>query len=127
MQMKLRFAAIVALSGLLVGPALAQSFSASEIIATIGTTQFMKAAGKVDRASSARVVRLSILLGGKTAGKRMARAEAMYARDLDYLHSNLTISPIVMQAIRASGFDVESIVALTIDSEGSAILYADDL
>jgi len=125
--MKLRFAAIVVLSGLIAGPALAQSFSASEIIATIGTTQFMKAAGKVDRATSARVVRLSILLGARTAGKRMARAEALYERDLDYLHSNLTISPIVMQAIRGSGFDVESIVALTIDREGSAILYADDL
>jgi len=125
--MKLQFVAIVAMSSLMAGPALAQSASATEVIATIGTSQFLKAAGKVDRASSARVIRLSILLGGKTAGKRMARAEAIYERDLEYLHSNLTISPIVMQAIRGSGFDVESIVALTIDSEGSVILYADDL
>ena len=125
--MKLKFAAIIALSSLLAAPALAQSASVNEIIASIGTNQFLKAAGKVDGASSARVVRLSILLGAKSAGQRMARAEAIYERDLDYLHSNLEVSPIVMQAIRASGFDVNSIVALTIDGDGSAILYADDL
>jgi hypothetical protein len=125
--MKLKLIAVLALSGLLATPALAQFGSVNEIIASIGTSQFLKAAGKVDGASSARVLRLSTFLGARTAGERMARAEAIYERDLDYLHSNLVVSPIVMQAIRASGFDVNSIVALSIDSEGSAILYADDL
>lgn len=125
--MKLKFAAVLALSSLMAVPALAQYSSVNEIIASIGTSQFLKMAGKVDGASSARVVRLSTFLGAKSAGERMARAEAVYERDLDFLHSNLVVSPIVMQAIRASGFDVNSIVALTLDSEGSAILYADDL
>jgi hypothetical protein len=125
--MKLKLAAILALSGLLTVPALAQPTDINAIIASIGDSQFMKAAGKVDGASSARVVRLSTFLGARTAGERLARAEAIYERDLDYLHRNLVMSPIAMQAIRASGFDVNSIVALSLDSEGSAILYADDL
>ena len=125
--MKLKLAAIIALSSLLATPALAQFTSVNEIIASIGSSQFLRAAGKVDGASSARVVRLSTFLGAKSAGQRMARAEAIYERDLDYLHSGLVVSPIVMQAIRASGFDVNAIVALSIDGDGSAILYADDL
>ncbi|MGN6486252.1 MAG: hypothetical protein ACTHLT_00340 [Devosia sp.] len=125
--MKLKLAAILALSALLTAPAVAQPTDVNSIIASIGDSQFMRAAGKVDGASSARVVRLSSFMGAKTAGERLARAEAIYERDLAYLHGNLLMSPIVMQAIRASGFDVNSIVALSLDGDGSAILYADDL
>ena len=125
--MRLKFAAILALSGLMAAPAYAQGATVNQIIASIGTTQFMKAAAKVDGASSARVVRLSTFAGAKQAASRMALVETIYERDLEFLHSNLQTSPIVMQAIRASGFDVNSIVLATIDSEGSAILYADDL
>jgi hypothetical protein len=125
--MKLKFAAVLALGTLFAAPALAQFTDANEIISSIGTTQFQKAAGKVDAASSARVVKLSTFLGAKSAAGRLATAETIYERDLDYLHRNLLVSPIVMQAVRASGFDVNAIVAVWIDSEGSAILYADDL
>ena len=123
--MKLKLAAILVLS--LTVPALAQPTDINAIIGGIGDSQFTRAAGEVDGASSARVVRLSTFMGAKTAAERLARAEAIYERDLDYLHSNLVLSPIAMQAIRASGFGVNSIVSLNLDSEGSAILYADDL
>jgi hypothetical protein len=123
--MRFKLAAILALS--LTLPALAQPTDINAIIGGIGDSQFLRAAGKVDGASSARVVRLSTFMGARTAVERLARAEAIYGRDLDYLHSNLVMSPIAMQAIRASGFDVNSIVSLSLDSEGSAILYADDL
>lgn len=122
-----KLAAALAVLTLLATPALAQFSSASEIIQSIGGNRFMRAAGKVDGASSARVERLSTFLGASSAGQRLARAEAIYERDLDYLHSNLAMSPIAMQAIRAAGFEVNDIVALVLDGEGSAILYADDL
>jgi hypothetical protein len=122
-----KFAAAIAAIAVLATPALAQFSSASDIIQSIGGNQFMRAAGKVDGASSARVERLSTFIGASSAGQRLSRAEAIYERDLDYLHANLMMSPIAMQAIRASGFDVDDIVALVLDSEGSAILYADDL
>lgn len=122
-----KFAAALSILSLLATPALAQFSSASEIIQSIGGTRFIRAAGKVDGASSARVERLSTFLGASSAGQRLARAEAIYERDLDYLHNNLAMSPIAMQAIRAAGFEVDDIIALVLDSEGSAILYADDL
>jgi hypothetical protein len=122
-----KLAAALAVLTLLATPALAQFTSASEIIQSIGGIQFMRAAGKVDGASSARVERLSTFLGASSAGQRLARAEAIYESDLDYLHRNLAMSPIAMQAIRAAGFEVDDIIALVLDSEGSAILYADDL
>jgi hypothetical protein len=125
--MKLKFAAVLAFGSLFAAPALAQFTDANEIIASIGNSQFIKAASKVDGASSARVVRISTFLGAKSAAERMATTEAIHERDLDFLHRSLVVSPIAMQAIRASGFDVNSIVAVWIDSEGSAILYADDL
>jgi len=125
--MKLKFAAILAIASLMAAPAFAQATTVNEIIASIGTPGYMKAAGKVDGASSARVVKLSTFAGAKQAASRMAMAETIYDRELEYLHSNLQTSPIVMQAIRASGFDVNSIILATVDSEGSAILYADDL
>jgi hypothetical protein len=123
--MRFKLAAILALS--LTLPALAQPTDINAIIGGIGDSQFLRAAGKVDGASSARVVRLSTFMGARTAGERLARAEAIYERDLAYLHGNLLMSPIAMQAIRASGFAVNSIVSLSLDSEGSAFLYTDDL
>ena len=125
--MKLKLAAILAVACLMAGPALAQATSANEIVASIGSSQFRKAADKVDGASSARVVKISTFAGAKQAASKLALAETIYERDLDYLHSNLQMSPIALQAIRAAGFDVNSIVLATVDSEGSAILYADDL
>ncbi len=125
--MKLKLAATLAVLALVATPALAQFTDASSIIGSIGKNQFMRAAGKVDGASSARVVRLSTFLGASSAAQRLARAEAIYARDLAYLHGNLMLSPIATQAIRAAGFEINDIVALTLDGEGSAILYADDL
>ncbi len=125
--MKLKLAATLAVLTLTTAPALAQFTDVNAVIQSIGSSQFTKAAGKVDGASSARVEKLSTLLGASTAGQRLIRAETIYERDLDFLHGNLQMSPIAMQAIRASGFDVNSIVALSLDGEGSAILYADDL
>ena len=125
--MKLKLAATIAVLILSVAPALAQFTDVNAIIQSIGSSEFTRAAGKVDGASSARVEKLSTFLGASTAGQRLIRAEAIYERDLNFLHSNLVMSPIAMQAIRASGFDVNNIVALSLDGEGSAILYADDL
>lgn len=125
--MNLKPAVILALGLLAATPALAQPTDINAIIGSIGKSEFLDAASDVDGASSARVVRLSTFLGASGAADRLARAEAIYGRDLDFLHSRLVISPIAMQAIRASGFTVNEIVALSLDSEGSAILYADDL
>lgn len=122
-----KLAAALAVLVLAITPALAQFNSADEIIQSIGGNQFMRAAGKVDGASSARVERLSTFLGASSVGQRLAVAETIYERDLEYLHRNLMMSPIAMQAIRASGFEINDIIALRLDSEGSAILYADDL
>lgn len=122
-----KFAAALAILALAATPAFAQFTSASQIIQSIGGNQFMRAAGKVDGASSARVEKLSTFLGAKSASQRLAVAETVYERDLDYLHRNLMMSPIATQAIRAAGFEINDIVALALDSEGSAILYADDL
>jgi ABC-type multidrug transport system fused ATPase/permease subunit len=108
-------------------PALAQFTSVNDIIQSIGTNQFIRAVGKVSGASSARVEKLSTFLGASTAGQRLVRAETLHERGIARLHRNLMQSPIAMQAIRASGVEVNQIIALTLDSDGSAILYADDL
>lgn len=125
--MKHKFVAALAVLAFTATPALAQFTDATSIVGSIGKSQFMRAAGKVDGASSARVVRLSSFLGASSARNRLDRAEDIYARELAYLRSNLVLSPFAMQAIRAAGFDVHDIVALSLDSDGSAILYADDL
>lgn len=125
--MKLKLVAALAILALAATPVLAQFTDANSIVGSIGKSQFMRAAGKADGASSARVVRLSTFLGASGARSRLERAEDVYARDLAYLRSNLMLNPFALQAIRAAGFDVYDIVALTLDSEGSAILYADDL
>jgi len=126
--MKSTLATAIALLTLLAAPAaLAQPADVNSIIGSIGKSEFLRAASRVDGASSARVVRLSTFMGASRAIDRLARAEAVYGHDLDYLHGNLMLSPIAMQAIRASGFEVNDIVALSLDGEGSAILYADDL
>ncbi len=124
--MKRALAALAVLS-LTAAPAVAQFTDVNSIIRSIGSYQFSRAADKVSGASSARVEKLSTFLGASTAGQRLVRAETLYERDLAYLHSNLMLSPVAMQAIRASGFEVNQIIALSLDSEGSAILYADDL
>ena len=125
--MKHAIAAALAILALGAAPVLAQFTDVNAIIQSIGSNQFSRAAGKVAGASSARVEKLSTFLGAATAGQRLVRAETLHERDLSYLHSNLMQSPIAMQAIRASGFEVNQIVALSLDGEGSAILYADDL
>jgi len=125
--MTIKLIATLAVLALVATPAQAQFTDVNAIIESIGSSQFTRAAGKVDGASSARVERLSTFLGAATAGQRLVRAETIYQRDLDFLHSNLAMSPIAMQAIRASGFDVNSIVSLSLDGDGSAILYVDDL
>ncbi len=125
--MKRTLAAALAVLALTAAPAMAQFTDVNAIIQSIGTVQFSRAADKVSGASSARVERLSTFRGASSAGQRLVRAEALHERSLSRLHSNLMLSPIAMQAIRASGFEVNQIVALSLDSEGSAILYADDL
>lgn len=125
--MKLKFVATLAVMAFAATPALAQFTDATSIIGSIGKNQFMRAAGKVDGATSARVVRLSTFMGASSARSRLDRAEDTYARRLAYLRGNLMLNPFAMQAIRAAGFSVDDIVALTLDSDGSAILYADDL
>lgn len=126
--MKLKLAATLACLVLAATPALAAQFTdANAIVGSIGKNQFMRAAGKVDSASSVRVERLSTYLGASSVGQRLALAETIYERDLEYLHRNLMLNPIATQAIRASGFEINDIIALSLDSEGSAILYADDL
>jgi len=125
--MKRTLAAALAVLALTAAPAMAQFTDVNAIIQSIGTVQFSRAADKVSGASSARVERLSSFLGASSAGQRLVRAEVRHERSLSRLHSNLMLSPIAMQAIRASGFEVNQIVALSLDSEGSAILYADDL
>lgn len=126
--MRLKLAATLSVLILAATPALAAQFTdVNSIIQSIGSGEFTRAAGNVDSASSVQVERLSTFLGASTAGQRLARAESIYERDLDYLHRNLLMNPIAMQAIRASGFDINQIVALSLDSEGSAILYGDDL
>jgi hypothetical protein len=108
-------------------PVLAQMMSASQIVGSIGSSEFLESAMRVSSASSARVVRISTFMGASRAGDRMASSRSTYSSDLDYLHSNLVQSPTAMHAIRSSGFSVDDIVALTVDSSGAAILYADDL
>lgn len=126
--MKIKLAAAVAILALAATPALAAQFTdAISIVGSIGKREFMRAAGKVDGASSARVEKLSTFMGASSVGQRLARAETIYLRDLEYLHRNLMMSPIANQAIRAAGFEINDIIALSLDSEGSAILYADDL
>ena len=125
--MKRTLAAALAVLALTAAPAMAQFTDVNAIIQSIGNVQFSRAADKVSGASSARVERLSSFLGASTAGQRLVRAETLHERSLARLHGNLMLSPIAMQAIRASGFEVNQIVALSLDSEGSAILSADDL
>jgi ABC-type multidrug transport system fused ATPase/permease subunit len=125
--MKRTLAAALAVLALTAAPAMAQFTDVNAIIQSIGSNEFTRAADKVSGASSARVEKLSTFLGASSAGQRLVRAEVLHERSLSRLHSNLMLSPIAMQAIRASGFEVNQIVALSLDSEGSAILYADDL
>lgn len=126
--MKHNLAATLALLALAATPALAAQFTdANAIVGSIGKSQFMRAAGQVDGASSVRVEKLSTFMGASGARDKLALAETIYERDLDYLHRNLMMNPIATQAIRAAGFEINDIVALSLDSEGSAILYADDV
>lgn len=125
--MKPMLAAALAVLALGATPALAQFADVNSLVQSIGSNQFSRAADKVSGASSARVEKISTLLGASSSVQSLVRAETLYERDLSILHRNLMINPIVMQAIRGSGVEVNQIVALTLDSEGSAILYADDL
>lgn len=125
--MKTLFSAALLVAALVAPPAMAQMMSAGQIIGTIGSSEFLEASSRVSDASSAAVVRISTFMGASYAASRIESLRDTYGRDLDYLHSNLVQSPIVMQAIRASGFSVDEIVALTVDGSGAAILYADDL
>lgn len=125
--MKTLFSAALLVATLVAPPALAQMMSAGQIVGTIGSSEFLEASSRVSDASSAAVVRISTFMGASYAASRIESVRDTYGRDLDYLHSNLVQSPIAMQAIRASGFSVDDIVALTVDGSGAAILYADDL
>jgi len=125
--MKRKLAIVLAFLALAATPAVAAFTSVNEIILSIGTSQFLRAAERVDSASAARVERLSTYLGAATAGPRLARVRATYARDIRYLQRNLRMNFMAMHAIRSAGLEVTDIVALTVDSDGSAILYADDL
>lgn len=125
--MKRTFAAALAVLALMSAPSQAQFTDANDIVRSIGTSQFIRAAERVSRASSARVEKLSTFFGASRASQRLIRAEALNESDLAYLRRNLMLNPIVMIAIRWAGVEVSQIVALWIDGNGAAILYADDL
>lgn len=109
--MKTLFSAALLVAALVAPPAMAQMMSAGQIIGTIGSSEFLEASSRVSDASSAAVVRISTFMGATYAASRIESVRDTYGRDLDYLHSNLVQSPIAMQAIRASGFSVDDIVA----------------
>jgi hypothetical protein len=127
--MKSKLVAVLLTLVLVLGPggALAQFMDLNSIISGIGSTRYLKDAGRVDGASSVRVVRLSSLAGAERMAERLATAESIKARDIDYLRANLANNPIAVTAIRNFGFTLDDIVSLTLAGDGSAVLFADDL
>lgn len=127
--MKTRLVAVLLCLTLAMGPggALAQFMDLNEIVSGIGSVRYLKDAGRVDRASSVRVVRLSSLAGAQRMAGRLATAESMQRRAIHYLQDNLASNPIALIAIRNFGFELDDIVSLTLAGDGEAVLFADDL
>lgn len=121
-------AAVVAIA-LVAGasPVLAQFMDINTIVSGIGSTRFLHDAANVDDASSVRVVRLSSLAGAARSAGRVADVAAQKSRDIDYLHGSLIINPIAVFAIRNSGVALDDIISLTLEGDGGAVLYANDL
>ena len=127
MKSKLVAVSLVLMLAMGPGRALAQFMDMNEIISGIGSVRYLKDAGKVDSASSVRVVRLSSLAGAERMAGRLATAESSQHRAIDYLRGNLASNPIAVTAIRNFGFTLDNIVSLTLAGDGSAVLFADDL
>lgn len=106
---------------------LAQFMDINTIVSGIGGSKFLHDAANVDDASSVRVVRLSSLAGAEQSAARVAAVAVQKSRDINYLHGSLIINPVAVFAIRNSGVGLDDIISLTLEGDGGATLYANDL
>ena len=125
--MKTLIAAAFAISLSLPGAALAQSWDANEVVASIAGRQFLSAAEYADSMASIRVVRLSSLAGADNVVDRLAEARDIKASDIRYLQSQLRQNFFARVAMNGAGVDVEQIVAIWAADRRSGVIYADDL
>ena len=125
--MKTLIAAALAICLSLPGAALAQSWDANEVVASIAGIEFLSATEYADSMASIRVVRLSSLAGAENVVDRLAAARDIKERDIRYLQSQLRQNFFARVAMNGAGVDVEQIVAIFAEYRSSGVIYADDL
>ncbi len=124
---KLLALSLVAIALALPGSAQAQHMDINTIIAGIGGSDFLRAAGEVHSAATVRVVRLSSLAGADAAAGRLSDVADLKSDDLQYLQSALVINPMTRAALNGAGVSLDQIVSIEMAGDSAAIIYANDL
>ncbi len=125
--MKTLVAAALAISLSLPAAALAQSWDANQVVASIAGSDFLSAAEHADSMASIRVIRLSTLPGAENMVDRLALARDIKERDIRYLQSQLGQNFAARVAMNGAGVSLDQIVAIYSTDRRVGVIYADDL
>jgi hypothetical protein len=124
---KLIAASLTALAVSLPTSAHAQSWDANQVVASIASFHFLRAAEVANDMASIRVVRISTLAGAAAVADRLDTARDIKAEDIRYLQSQLWQNFSARVAIRGAGVSLDQIVAIYAVDRREGVIYADDL
>ena len=125
--MKTLIAAALAIVLSLPAAALAQSWDANEVVASIAGSDFLSGAEYADSMASIRVIRLSTLAGAENVVDRLEAARDIKERDIRYLQSQLRQNFAARVAMNGAGVTLDQIVAIYSTDRRVGVIYADDL